>query len=522
MTRAANLAKIVTDANLEGTVDVAGAFTSLGIDDNADANAITIDSSEQIGIGTTAPSQLLHLKSTTNAKPNLLIETENAGANGGRLDFLHKSSSPADGDLLGDITFGGYSDDGTPPSDFARYVMMKAFASDVSNNAEKGKLVFSLHNGASNENNVDVMTINGDKVGISNSAPPNPLTIGDGSANITDHDLAAANSGQDAIFIASSDETAADGAKGNSIGFAAPDGHTNRHASICAVQTGSDRDQVGLAFHVHTSTSQSDAMVEACRVTSDGDLLIGKTSTAIGTEGHRITSTAASFVRDGGGALLVNRLSDDGNLVEFYGQGTHVGTIGAFGSRVHIASTGNSGIRFRNDLNCITPCNADGSNSDNDQNLGQASVRYTQIFATNNSINTSDRNEKQDIEELTDAEKRVAVACKGLMRKYRWKDAVASKGDKARTHFGIIAQDLQDAFTAESLDASKYAMFCSDTWWEKEISVDAVEADDEKGIEAKDAYTYIDDKQEATDGYTEKTRLGVRYSELLAFIISAI
>ena len=65
-------------------------------------------------------------------------------------------------------------------------------------------------------------------------------------------------------------------------------------------------------------------------------------------------------------------------------------------------------------------------------------------------------------------------------------------------------------------------MFCSDTWWEKEISVDAVEADEEKGIEAKDAYTYTIDKQEATEGYTERTRLGVRYNELLAFIISAI
>ena len=93
MTRAANLAKIVTDANLEGTLDVTGvltgtsldisgdidvdgttnldvvdidgavdmastltvggAFTSLGIDDNADAVAMTIDSSENVMIGTT-------------------------------------------------------------------------------------------------------------------------------------------------------------------------------------------------------------------------------------------------------------------------------------------------------------------------------------------------------------------------------------------------------------------------------------------------------------------------------------
>ena len=34
-------------------------FTSTGIDDNADANAITIDSSERVGIGTTSPVALL-------------------------------------------------------------------------------------------------------------------------------------------------------------------------------------------------------------------------------------------------------------------------------------------------------------------------------------------------------------------------------------------------------------------------------------------------------------------------------
>ena len=54
MTRASNLSKLVTDANLEGTLDVAGAFTSLGIDDNADAVAMTIDSSENVMIGKTS------------------------------------------------------------------------------------------------------------------------------------------------------------------------------------------------------------------------------------------------------------------------------------------------------------------------------------------------------------------------------------------------------------------------------------------------------------------------------------
>ena len=41
---------------MSNNLTVSGAFTSQGIDDNADATAITIDSSEKVGIGTTSPS----------------------------------------------------------------------------------------------------------------------------------------------------------------------------------------------------------------------------------------------------------------------------------------------------------------------------------------------------------------------------------------------------------------------------------------------------------------------------------
>ena len=245
-------------------------------------------------------------------------------------------------------------------------------------------------------------------------------------------------------------------------------------------------------------------VAETMRITSDAHVLIGTT-----TDG---TTANGTVIRDGGEVLitrtdaqplLVNRAGNAGAIIELRNANSAVGTVGGSSSRLHIASNGNSGIRFRDDLNCFTPCNADGSNSDNDQNVGQASVRFGTIFATSSSINTSDKNEKQDIEELNDAEKKVAVVAKGLLRKYRWKDAVALKGDKARIHFGIMAQDLEDAFTAEGLDASRYGMFCSDTWWELDGEI-------------------YKTKEEAPKGATEKTRLGVRYSELLAFIISAL
>ena len=80
-TKAVNLsttgADINGNANVDGTLDVTGAFTSLGIDDNATSTAITIDASENVGIGT-SPSELLHIKSTT-ADANLQVEAVGAG-----------------------------------------------------------------------------------------------------------------------------------------------------------------------------------------------------------------------------------------------------------------------------------------------------------------------------------------------------------------------------------------------------------------------------------------------------------
>jgi hypothetical protein len=151
------------------------------------------------------------------------------------------------------------------------------------------------------------------------------------------------------------------------------------------------------------------------------------------------------------------------------------------------------------------------STVDNAMANGWSNRRWTVVYAVSGSINTSDENEKQDIEALSDAETRVATACKGLIKKYRWREAVTKKGDDARIHIGVIAQELKAAFEAEGLDAHRYGMFCSDTWWEKDETIDGV-------VHTKDYAT----EDAAPDGATKVTRLGVRYEELLAFIISAM
>jgi len=86
--------------------------------------------------------------------------------------------------------------------------------------------------------------------------------------------------------------------------------------------------------------------------------------------------------------------------------------------------------------------------TDNVQPLGAAANRWSVVYAGTGTINTSDEREKQQIADLDDAERRVAVAIKGLVKKYKYNDAVALKGDDARIHVGVIAQEVIAAFAA--------------------------------------------------------------------------
>ena len=198
--------------------------------------------------------------------------------------------------------------------------------------------------------------------------------------------------------------------------------------------------------------------------------------------------------------------TQDGRIISWKTGTNHRGSVGAtevaYGSGGFFAGVG-CGLLATTQFttHIVQPCDQNGDYKDDSVDLGSSSTRFDDVYATNGTIQTSDRNEKQNIAELTDAERRVAVGAKGLLRRFKWRSAVTEKGDDARTHFGIIAQDLQAAFTAEGLDAGDYAMFISTTWWEHEGKV----------------YT-----QDAPEGATEKTRLGVRYPELLAFIIAAL
>ena len=99
--------------------------------------------------------------------------------------------------------------------------------------------------------------------------------------------------------------------------------------------------------------------------------------------------------------------------------------------------------------------------------------------SANGVVLTSDQTLKQDINTLNEAEGRVAVRLKSLIRKFRFIKEV--QNDTSKIHVGVNAQEVQTAFTDEGLDSNDYAV-----------------------IE------------------TSGPKLGVRYNELFAFIISAL
>ena len=354
------------------------------------------------------------------------------------------------------------------------------------------------------------------RVGINTSSPTELLTVGNTSTQNTRMQFYAATNGASTIHFG-------DGTSGadNYRGY---------------LNYGHDTNSMQFA------TGGSERM----RIDSSGNVLVGKTSTSLSINGTSLYPNGTSlFTRsvnsgDGAGVAYFQRNTSDGNIIMLYNSSTtHVGSIGTLFGDITIG-TSDTGLKFTDSSNVIVPFNVStNSERDNAIGLGQPSTRFEDAFVTNGVTTGSDANDKQDIATLTDTEMLVAARLSQTFRTYRWKDSVAEKGDNARTHTGTIAQEVQAAFTAEGLDAGDYAMFMSDTWWTHDVDVPAVEAveavtettTDEDGnevvtviteaVEAKDAYTRTDTydtEAEAPEGATSKTRLGIRYPELLSFV----
>ena len=219
--------------------------------------------------------------------------------------------------------------------------------------------------------------------------------------------------------------------------------------------------------------------------------------------------------------LLGDNMQDQGWVMkDWIADGTDPGGMSNWS-----AINSNGGVSAYSDMNEIQGGGAsfDGHvipGRDDTVTLGRGSYRWDEIFCMNSSNTTSDERLKQDIASLTTAEMNAAKRMSALFKTYRWKNRVAEKGDKARTHTGIIAQQVKAALEAESLDPKKYSFYCFNEWYEDSegtklpIETATREGDSvEEGTNATLGGNIV-----VPTGFEKKSLYSIRISELLAFI----
>lgn len=127
------------------------------------------------------------------------------------------------------------------------------------------------------------------------------------------------------------------------------------------------------------------------------------------------------------------------------------------------AATG-SGVRLRSGSSSVmlATTTAVAPGSANTQTCGTASAPWSGGYTQNAFTVTSDRDYKQDIEALNDA----LLDAWELVNycQFRFKDRVEEKGDAARYHVGVIAQDIKSAFEAAGIDPFRYGILGYDEW----------------------------------------------------------
>jgi len=472
------------------------------------------DSDGSIGIGTTSPSTTAHISSSASSQL-ILTNTDGGASTPARLVLQKDGGSAADDDIVGQVDFNGEDDAGNDTV----YARVRGVSEDVTDGTEDGSLSFWTR-----QENVlsQKATIRPDgDIGIGTNTPRTLL------------ELQKSTGAQ--LTLSTSDTSQAENQLIGGINFHNPDASgtgPNNAALIEAQSAGSLGNAANLLIKTTTAASEGDDATETARFNSAGDFLVSTTDNTLynNTSGSGLcyrSNDELTISSESTTPLLIlnytgGSTTGTADLIRFATDGATVGTFGAHSGGFFIGDS-DVGLEFDGQNDDIRPFNVSTHViRDNALDLGDATARFDDVFATNSAIQTSDEREKQNIASLTSAEITAATAISKLFKTFKWKDKVSAKGDAARTHAGVIAQQVEQAMTDAGLTASNYAFWCSDTWWETQTEVAAVEADGPR--EAREAHTRTDiynTEAEAPEGATERNRKGIRYPELLAFIGAA-
>jgi hypothetical protein len=156
--------------------------------------------------------------------------------------------------------------------------------------------------------------------------------------------------------------------------------------------------------------------------------------------------------------------------------------------------------------------------SDNVQQMGSASLRWSEVFAGTGTINTSDAREKTAVRGMTESEVSAAKDMSKEIGIYQFLASVEKKGDNARQHVGLTVQRAIEIMTAHDLEPFEYGFICFDEWDDVFVEhAEVLAVEESEGVESVEAKAaWIDQTQVAGNRY------GFRYDQLNLFIAKGI
>ena len=309
-----------------------------GIVDNSNATAITIDSSENVGIGTGSPAAKAHIY---DASTDAVLYLDSANVNGSHARFLASGSvkhfvGSGGGFGLGDV------------DDFA----IRSF----------DNLIF-----ATNNSSTERMRINSSgNVGIGTSSPLRGL------------DLRTAASGFGNVFLV--DTASGTTGTGGGVIFGSDDGQ-GTDVSVAAIQGIKENSNAGdqRGALVFATKDFSLGNLERMRIDSNGNLFVGTTSTSASVSGGRIFSTGRLVTSVNNEGHYFRRNSSDGAIVDFAKDSTSVGSINVGSGNVLAIGQGSTYIQFHNALNSFYASDGSGGR-DNAIDIGASGVRFKDLY----------------------------------------------------------------------------------------------------------------------------------------------
>ena len=234
----------------------------------------------------------------------------------------------------------------------------------------------------------------------------------------------------------------------------------------------------GIGFFTASSDNTPALRV---KIDSSGNLMVGKTVVNSATVGFEARADGRMFATASGSySGYFNRGSNDGSHLIFAKDDGMVGSIGTEGGDL-VIGTGDTAFQFCDSLNSIRPWNVStNGGQDGTIDMGTSNLRYDDIYATNGTIQTSDRDEKNTI---VDSDLGLDFVKRLSPKSYKF-------NNKTRTHYGLVAQDVETVLSDISKSTTDFAGFIKDD---------------------------ISEKQDDS-----KHRYGLRYTEFVSPLIKAI